>query len=247
MKKLSYKLLIVDDKPETLVYLKMLLDDIPFINKDIEVITNAVDAIQYLKENEVDILLLDMELGSGEISGIRLSMMIANPPVMAACSAHPEYVFEAEDTSICAYFSKKISFNALQVKMEELVERVDRKLENQSRDIKHLLMTNLEGKVIELPLADIYYAIIDNNTLTVYLESEQYQFNEHLNSFQSRLPAHSFARPRNNTLVHLAKVDLVRTNEFYLCKPRNIDPLSMTADFKGNFKHQFEIYKQNNK
>ncbi|UZJ66324.1 LytTR family DNA-binding domain-containing protein [Sphingobacterium sp. KU25419] len=247
MKKLSYKLLIVDDHPETLVYLKMLIDDIPFIHKDIEVITNSVDAIKYLKENEVDILLLDMELGPDDISGIRLSMMIANPPVMAACSAHTEYVFEAEETLICAYFHKKISFNALRVKMEELVERVDRKLENQSRDVQHLLMNNLDGKVIELPLADLYYASINNNTLTVYLESEQYQFNEHLNSFQSKLPAHSFVRSRNNTLVHLAKVDLVRTNEIYLRKPRNIDPLSMTADFRGNFKHQFEIYKQNKK
>jgi DNA-binding LytR/AlgR family response regulator len=247
MKKLSYKLLIVDDHPETLVYLKMLIDDIPFIHKDIEVITNSIDAIKYLKENEVDILLLDMELGPDDISGIRLSKMIANPPVMAACSAHTEYVFEAEETLICAYFHKKISFNALRVKMEELVERVDRKLENQSRDVQHLLMNNLDGKVIELPLADLYYASINNNTLTVYLESEQYQFHEHLNSFQSKLPAHSFVRSRNNTLVHLAKVDLVRTNEIYLRKPRNIDPLSMTADFKGNFKHQFEIYKQNKK
>lgn len=247
MKKLSYKILIVDDKPETLKYLKMLLDDIPFINKDLEVITNSVEAIQYLKENEVDILILDMELGPDDINGIKLSMMIANPPVMAACSAHTEYLFEAEDTPICAYFSKKISFKTLQKKMEELVERVDRKLENQCRDVKRVELNTLDGKPMVLEVAEIFYAFINNNILTVYLATEHYQFKEKLTSFQSKLPADSFVRSRNNTLVHLAKVDLVRTSEIYLYKPRNGEPLLMTPDFRGNFKHQYEIYKQNNK
>lgn len=247
MKKLSYKILIVDDKPDTLKYLKMLLDDIPFIHKDVEVITNSVDAIQYLKENEVDILLLDMDLGEDDINGIRLSMMIANPPVMAACSAHTDYLFEAEDTPISTYFSKRISFNALKTKMEELVERVDRKLENQSRDVKRVELNTLDGKMMVLEVAEIFYAQINANILTVYLATEHYQFKEKMTSFQSKLPADAFARSRNNTLVHFAKVDLVRTNECYLCKPRNGDSLSMTTDFKGNFKHQFEIYTQNNK
>lgn len=247
MKKLSYKILIVDDKPDTLKYLKMLLDDLPFINKEIEVIDNSVDAIQYLKENEVDILILDMDLGTDDINGIRLSMMIANPPVVAACSAHTQYLFDAEDTPICAYFSKKISFKALQLKMEELVERVDRKLENQCRDVKRVELNTMDGKPMVLEVAEIFYALISNNILTVYLANEHYQFKEKLTSFQSKLPADSFARSRNNTLVHLAKVDLVRTSEIYLCKPKDAESLTMTADFKGNFKHQYEIYRQNNK
>lgn len=247
MKKLSYKILIVDDKPDTLKYLKMLLDDIPFINKDVEVIHNSVEALQYLKENEVDILLLDMDLGPDDINGVRLAMMIANPPVMAACSAHTTFLFETEDTPICTYFSKKISFNALLAKMEELVEKVDRKFENQSRDVERVELNTLDGKPMVLEVAEIFYAVITNNILTVYLVSEHYQFKEKLTSFQAKLPAGSFARSRNNTLVHLGKVDLVRTSEIYLCKPRHMEPLIMTSDFKGNFKHQYEIYIQNNK
>ena len=210
MKKLNYRLLIVDDMPQSLVYVLMSLKELPFINDEIKIIENPIEAITYVKENEVDILMLDMDLSDREIDGIKLSKLIPNPPVMVACSAHTDYVFKANEAGFYTYFSKKISFNALKSKMEDVIEIVDRKLDRKNRDVKSLKIKSLEGEMIDIAVEQIYYASVENNTIDIFLEKEEYQFKGSLNDLQSELPSDRFGRPRNNILVNLAMVDLVR-------------------------------------
>ena len=247
MNKLNYRLLIVDDMPQSLVYVLMSLKELPFINDEIKIIENPIEAITYLKENEVDILMLDMDLCDKEIDGIKLSKLIPNPPVMVACSAHTDYVFKANEAGFYTYFSKKISFNALKSKMEDVIEIVDRKLDRKNRDVKNLKIKSLEGEMIDIAVEQIYYASVENNTIDIFLEKEEYQFRGSLNDLQSELPSDRFGRPRNNILVNLAMVDLVRKEELYLVKPRNGFRIVMTRYFKDNFRHQYEAYKQNNR
>lgn len=247
MNKLNYRLLIVDDKPDSLVYILMSLQELPFINDEIKIVQNPVEALEYLKENEVDILILDMDLGDADIDGIKLARLIPNPPVMVACSAYSEYVFKANEAGIYTYFSKKISFNALKSKMENVIDMVDRKLERQSRDVKSLTIKNLNNEMIEIEVDQIYYAQVDDYIIDIILEEDIYQFRGRLRDLQANLPSAMFARPRINTLVNLAKVDLVRPGELYFKKPRNGCSISLTRSYKENFRYQYEVYKQNNR
>ena len=66
---MSVRILIVDDHPLVLEGLKSLLADV----EEVQVVgtaTNAIDAIAFLKSNEVDIAFLDINLP--DISGIDL-------------------------------------------------------------------------------------------------------------------------------------------------------------------------------
>ncbi|WP_312193012.1 LytTR family DNA-binding domain-containing protein [Sphingobacterium sp.] len=247
MNKLNYRLLIVEDNPDSLVYFLMSLKELPFINEDIKIIGNPVEAREYLSENEVDILVLDMDLGDEGLNGVKLAKMIPNPPIMIACSAYSEYVFEANEAGIFTYFSKKISFNALKAKMEAAVDMVDKKAERQSRDVLSLHMKSLDDELIEVEVDQIYCAYVDSGVLHILCEKETHKFDVKLRNFQAKLPAANFARPRYNTLVNLAKVDLVRTDELYLKKPRNGCPIGITRSYKDNFKYLYEVYRQNNK
>lgn len=247
MNKLNYRLLIVDDKPDSLVYILMSLKELPFINDEIEIVQNPVEALKYLKENEVDVLILDMDLGDADIDGVKLARLIPNPPVMVACSAHTDYVFKANEAGFYTYFSKKISFSALKAKMEDVVDMVDRKLERQSRDVKSLTIKNLNNEMIEIEVDQIYYAQVDDYIIDIFLGEDIYQFRGSLRDLQANLPSAMFSRPRINTLVNLAKVDLVRPGELYFKKPRNGCSIGLTRSYKENFRYQYEVYKQNNK
>ncbi|WP_411971956.1 LytR/AlgR family response regulator transcription factor [Sphingobacterium sp. Lzh-3] len=247
MNKLNYRLLIVDDDPDSLLYILMQLHDLPFIHEDIGIVSSPEQAMTYLKENEVDILMLDMDLGQAGVNGIQLAGMIANPPVMVACSAYPSYVFEANEAGICAYLSKITSFKILKTIMEEVVGIVDRKAEQQSRDIQSLTMKTLQNEIVLIEVGDIYYASVELGELQIVLEAESHRFNTKLHQLQSKLSVQNFARPRLNTLVNLAKVYLVRPNELYLIKPRNGMAISITRAYRANFNHRFEVYRQNNR
>jgi DNA-binding LytR/AlgR family response regulator len=247
MNKLNYRLLIVDDEPDSLLYILMQLRDLPFIHEDIGIVSSPTQALTYLKENEVDILMLDIDLGQGGVDGIKLAGMIANPPVMVACSAYPSYVFEANEAGIRAYLSKITSFKVLKTMMEEVVGIVDRKAEQRSRDIQRLTMKSLQNEMVLIEVEEIYYASVEAGELQIVLEEGSHRFHATLHELESKLSVQNFARPRLNTLVNLAKVDLVRPNELYLIKPRNGMSISITRAHRDSFNHRFEAYRQNNK
>jgi len=247
MDKLNYRLLIVDDNPDSLVYILMSLKELPFINDDIKIVRKPIEALNYLKENEVDVLILGMDLGDKEIDGIKLASLIPNPPVMVACSAHTDYVFKANEAGFYTYFSKKISFNVLKAKMEDVVEKVDKKLQDQGREVKSLTIKDLNNDRIQIEVDQIFYAQADNDLTAIYLEKDKYQVKGSLGGLQTNLPAAMFARPRINTLVNLSKIDLLRSGELHFVKPRNGFPITVTRSYKDNFRHQYEVYRQNNK
>jgi len=247
MNKLNYRLLIVDDNPDSLIYILMSLKELPFINDEIKIVQKPIEALEYIKENEVDIIMLDMDLGEADLDGVKLARLIPNPPIMVACTAHADYIFKANEAGIYTYFSKKISFNALKAKMLDVVDKVDKKLEMQNRNVNNIVFKDLQNNIIDIEVDQIYYAYVDNDIINIFLEDIDYQFKGNLSALQMELSATKFARPRNNTLVNLAKVDLVRPDEIYLLKPRNGIRITMTRSFKENFRHQYEVYKQNNK
>ncbi len=166
---------------------------------------------------------------------------------MLACSAFTDYVFKANEAGIYTYFSKKISYNALKAKMEDVVEMVDKISDNKTRNVKSIRMKSTENEMVEIEVDQIYYVTVDDNTVDIYLEEHRFSCKGNLGALQSELPAAMFARPRYNTLVNLAKVDLLRPDELYLMKPRNTSFISLTRSYKENFKHQYDVYKQNNK
>lgn len=131
--------------------------------------------------------------------------------------------------------------------MEGIVVMVDRKAELQSRDIQSLTMKNQQGEMVLIEVEQIYYACVEAGELQIVLKEEDHRFHSTLQELESKLSVLSFARPRLNTLVNLAMVDLVRPNELYLIKPRNGLPISISRAYQTNFKHRFEAYRQNNR
>ncbi|RKF41948.1 hypothetical protein BCY89_00065 [Sphingobacterium siyangense] len=247
MRKLHYKLLIVDDMPDSLSYIRLSLDELAFIHKEIAIISNPMEALQYMRNHEVDILLLDMDLNLADLTGVKFAGMIPNPPVIIACSAHTNYVFEANEAGIYSYISKTTSFDKLKTKMEDAITQVDKRIEMQNRNIRVLKIPIEKGQFVDLEVDQIYYAELLPDGLKVYMGQDEYVFRLNLREFQAKLPADQFARPRNNTLVNLAKVGLIRTDLVYLTKPRENIQLSITPTFKSEFNHQHALYRQNNK
>ncbi|MDR3008233.1 MAG: LytTR family DNA-binding domain-containing protein [Sphingobacterium sp.] len=247
MNKLNYRLLIVDDDPDSLEYILPSLRELPFIHEEISIVNSPAQAIAHVKENEVDILMLDMDLGQTDMDGTKLARLIPNPPVMVACSAYPSYVFEANEAGIAAYLSKTTSFKVLKTVMEEMVGMADRKAELQSRDIQSLTMKNLQNEKVLIEVEQIYYACVDDGKLQIFLKDENHRFNGTLQELSSKLSALKFARSRRNTLVNLAMVDLVRSTELYLIKPLDGKPISISRTYRANFKHRFDAYRQNSK
>lgn len=244
MRKARYKVLIVDDIPESTFYIQTMLEDLPFISKqDITILSCPLEAMRHIREEEVDILFVDMDLGLKDINGLKFVGMLSNPPVMLACSAHSDYVFDAVEYGFFRYIGKNPSFQAFQSLMLAVIEEVDIKAEKDRRAIDELCLKDLGQQEVSFRVDEIYYAIINDKILTIYLEGRVLMVKMTLTAFKKMLPMYDFAKPHNSYLVSLGKVHNATDNQVYFVGGREQETLAISQEFRKEFKEELQRYR----
>ena len=120
---LGKKILIVDDDPRNIFALKLTLKSRGY---QIESCTMAQEAIQILKENTIDIVLMDMMMP--EMDGYEAIRMIRNTPsisqipvISVTAQAMPEDRQKCLDAGAQDYVSKPVDVDLLMIAIEKLI------------------------------------------------------------------------------------------------------------------------------
>lgn len=69
---------------------------------------NALDAIEFLKSNKVDLIFLDIQME--ELTGIQMIEALTDMPKVIFTTAYHEYAIKGYELDICDYLLKPISF-----------------------------------------------------------------------------------------------------------------------------------------
>ena len=82
----------LDDEPIALEVVKSLAEKVPFLELK-ACFTDAFQAIDYLQNNKVDILLLDIKMP--DISGLELLKSLTQPPLVIFTTAYAEHAVQS--------------------------------------------------------------------------------------------------------------------------------------------------------
>ncbi len=249
MEKQKYNILLLDDKPNTLVYLVKMISEISFIGKT-TVLSDWKECLHNIDEMDIDILFLDMDFGDPDLDGNTWISMITNPPITVACSGYSNYVYSSREVGIKYFIGKTPSFRVLEELLIDVVYEVDRKNQKMKREVKQLEIKDVSGQEVIFQVQDILYALINNNILTIYLEFDVVVTQMSLKSFASMLPIDKFAKPHNSYLISLEKIEVIRGKHIFLKNKSKVrsgeELLHITQEFAKEFRHKYEIFKQNN-
>lgn len=167
--------------------------------------TKAMEAFEYLKENKVDVLLLDIQMPL--MSGIEVLKRLPEKPMCIFITANPEYAVKAFELDVIDYLVKPVSFERFSKSIEKAVEYYNYKL-NESKALlgKNYLMIKAEYKIIKINTADInwiegsgeYVKIITDEKTVLALDSLT-------NYIENVLPS-GFIRIHKSFIVPLDKI-----------------------------------------
>jgi len=99
--------IIVDDEPLAQNVIGNYLEQVSFIQL-ISKFDNALDALQCIKGQRVDLMFLDISMPF--ISGIDFIKSLKNPPKIVLTTAHREFAIESYELNVLDYLLKPISF-----------------------------------------------------------------------------------------------------------------------------------------
>ncbi|MEM7655673.1 MAG: LytTR family DNA-binding domain-containing protein [Bacteroidota bacterium] len=98
----------IDDEPQALAVIQKLAEKVPFLSLQ-ATFTDALEALDYLRQQPVDLVLLDINMP--DISGLDWVRGLTDPPLIIFTTAFSEYAAESYELEAVDYLLKPIPFN----------------------------------------------------------------------------------------------------------------------------------------
>lgn len=176
---------------------------------------NSDEALSILSTERVDLLVLDIKLGTNDREGVNLGAYIhdkyAIPFIYLTAYQTTDVLREALGTSPYSYLTKPF-------KNTDLIASVELALQKsvlRENDLPFLLLNDDKYKA-KVPLGRIDYIESNGNYLSVYSNEKIYQLRSTIKQILEVLPQNKFVRSHRAYIVNKDKIDLFTSNNIII-------------------------------
>lgn len=225
------KAVIIDDEPKAIQSLTWELSSFSDEIEIIKTFTSPEDAIDYIDQNTLDCLFLDIQMPT--MDGFQLLGKLSNKDfAVVITTAYNEFAIKALKNEAIDYLLKPIDSDDL----EETIKKVKKhtsKLMN-SNKIEEVLLNfnakfdkkritiNTDGKLIFLDAEEIEYVESDGNYSTIVMENGQkIVITKKLKEMNDILSENQFFRIHNSYIINLKKIKEFIKSEGYVVMASN--------------------------
>jgi two-component system, LytTR family, response regulator LytT len=222
----------VDDEPLALDLTASYIHQTPFLNL-VGNFTSAIEALNYLHENPVDLLFLDINMPG--LNGMELARIVnagkqQRPRKIIFTTAYNQYALEGFQVNALDYLLKPynyVDFLGAATKALEFYRLID-KTAPEAVDAAPVpasagddfIFVKVEYQYIKLALKDIRYIESLGDYIRIHLSSTEKPVMSlmTLKSLEEKLPANRFMRVHRSFIIALDKIDSVTRNSVQIGK-----------------------------
>lgn len=195
------KCIAVDDEPLALDLMVDFIDKIPSL-KLISKCDNAFEAIGFLKNTQVDILLLDIHMP--DINGFQLLKAIEIKPKIIFTTAYSEYAVKGFELDAVDYLLKPFSFE----RFKKAVDKAKKQLEAESilEKSNNVLYIKSGYETVKILIPDILYIEALNDYIQIFTQEKKHLFLVSMKTILDLLPIGEFVRVHRSFIIPLKKI-----------------------------------------
>jgi DNA-binding LytR/AlgR family response regulator len=221
------KCLIVEDEELARILLSTYISKIQTLEL-VGACSNPLEAIEFLRQHPVDVLLLDIQMP--ELNGIDFLRSMDQRPQVIFTTAYSEYALEGYELNIVDYLLKPFSFERFLKAVQKL-----RGIGPATSTPKTHLLIKSEHKVHRLDLNDLLYVQSMREYVAYYTTFGRVLSLGSLKQLEDELPSDRFVRIHKSYLV---AIDRVRTLEGNFISVGDT-PLPIGANYKEGLLRRF--------
>lgn len=209
----QYSVIIVDDE-----YLaqKLLQDYVSKVGnlQLVATCSNAIEAMSALKENEVDIMLLDIQMP--DLTGLELVKSLEKKPAVIFTTAYSEYAVDAFNLAVTDYLLKPFDFQRFVQAINKAVGHVQPKVELEQKAIDSVSRSNdfitvkADYKLYKINYDDLLYIEGQHEYVTFHTTQRRITALFALKDLEGILPKDKFVRVHKSYIVsfkHIQDLD----------------------------------------
>lgn len=215
---MKFRCLLIDDEPLALEIIESYIGKV----QGLEIVakcSNAIDALEVLRYQSVDIIFLDVEMP--QLSGIEFLNILENAPKVIFTTAHPKYALQGYDFDVIDYLLKPISFSRF-LKAVNKLHRITNAADKEpimtsatthpvEKQLKFIYVKE-DKRMVKIYLDDILFIESLKDYVRIHTHSRSITTKQQISYLEQKLPSTQFLRVHRSYLIAMNKIQSFASN-----------------------------------
>jgi DNA-binding LytR/AlgR family response regulator len=216
------KCLVVDDEPPAREIIKQHIAGVEALELA-GTCANAVEAISFLKDNQVDLLFLDIQMP--QLLGTNFIRTLKNPPKVIFTTAFRKYALEGFELDAVDYLLKPISFERFLKAVNKILQTNSPNLtasatlnETTKEPVSSFLYFRADRKMVKVFFSDILFIEALKDYIKIVTPNKTIITKYVLTTLAELLPSDEFLRIHKSYIVAINKIESFNAETIQIAK-----------------------------
>lgn len=196
--------IIVDDDFASRKILKQMVQLVPSLEL-LAVCESAVEAVQTLKDEPVDLIFLDINMP--EMTGLELIDSLRDKPQIILITGNEKHAAEAFEMDVADYVLKPVEKSRFLKAVDKAQSRFNQF--SGVKDAKEYIFVKKDGLIIKVLLKSIVNIEAMADYITIHTDKGKYHALSTMHGIEARLPKSEFVRIHRSHIINLQKLDSI--------------------------------------
>tara|TARA_R110000850_G_scaffold43359_4_gene110753 strand:- start:17 stop:724 length:708 start_codon:yes stop_codon:yes gene_type:complete len=212
------KYIIIDDEPLAHEIIEEFCSMLPHLQLE-KHCYNAMEAMQFLNENTVDFMFLDINMP--KLKGLDFLKTLTNPPKTIITTAYKEHAIEGFELNVVDYILKPFSFDRLVTAVNKVSNTIQtpksvREDVSTSETSPKQFFVKGDKKQHQIAIDNLLYIEAYGNYTKLFLEDDMIVSHEKISYYETLLEASNFLRVHKSFLVSISKIKFIEGNRIII-------------------------------
>lgn len=212
--------IIIDDEKLARTIIKTLCDEIDSL-QIVGEFSNAMQAIKYLNEHDVDLIFLDIHMP--DFTGFDFVKTLKNPPSVVLTTSDPKFAIEAfQYECIVDYLLKPIEADRFKIAIKKVEKHqlLAVKTEETTTEAGYAndFYINIDRRLIKIDIPSIYLVEAKGDYIHIKTEDKNYTVHSTLKKIEEKLPDTLFLKIHRSYIINVKKIIDIEDNSVLIKK-----------------------------
>ncbi len=210
--------IIIDDDELARVIIEKYCSKLDYLNIQ-STFDNALDAIDFINNNKVDLVFLDIHMP--ELSGFDFIDSLNNPPKIILTTSDENFALNAfEYKCIIDYLVKPVKFPRFikAVTKLDVKKQASSNGEQKNEEEKNELYVNIDRRLVKILIPDIYLIEAKGDYINIKTETKNHIVHTTMKKIEEKLPEDLFLKIHRSYIINLKQIIDIEDNSVLIKK-----------------------------
>jgi len=196
--------IIVEDEPLAAKVLSEYISQVPFLELN-GTFKDAILATEYLRENNVDLIFLDIHLP--KLKGMAFLKTLTDPPAVIVTTAYHQYAVEGFNLNVTDYLLKPFEFERFLVAVNKVKAAEGEKQKATESPEKDFIFLNVQKKKVKILFSEIVFIESQREYIKIVTTKKEYISKMSTHEIEALLPSNLFKRIHRSYIVSVTRIE----------------------------------------